>query len=145
MKPLLNQAQGALKNLLADAQLFQALLEVGQDSLPLDLQPHLIGVSFEKNTLLLQLDESIWATQLRFYEPNLLGIYQEHFPHLELRTVKVHVLPQSPEPVRTKKIITPPSNEDAEQMLEMSKNVKSQGLSKALKSLSLRAKKNARN
>ena len=145
MKPLLNQAQGALKNLLADAQLFQALLEVGQDSLPLDLQPHLIGVSFEKNTLLLQLDESIWATQLRFYEPNLLGIYQEHFPHLELRTVKVHVLPQSPEPVRTKKIITPPSNEDAEQMLEMSKNVKSQGLSEALKSLSLRAKKNARN
>lgn len=143
MKPLLNQAQGALKNLLADAQLFQALLEVGQDSLPVDLQPHLIGVSFEKNTLLLQLDESVWATQLRFYEPNLLGIYQEHFPHLELRMVKVHVLPQSPEPVRTKKNITPPSNEDAERMLEMSKNIKSQGLSEALKSLSLRAKKNA--
>ncbi|GAB6070733.1 hypothetical protein JCM30760_18300 [Thiomicrorhabdus hydrogeniphila] len=143
MKPLLNQAQGALKNLLADAQLFQALLEVGQDSLPMDLQPHLVGVSFEKNTLLLQLDESIWATQLRFYEPNLLGIYQEHFPHLELNKVKVQVLPQSPEPIKTKRVVTPPSEMDAEQMLEISQHVKSKGLSDALKSLSLRAKKNA--
>jgi len=141
MKPLLNQAQGALKNLLADAQLFQALLEVGQDSLPIDLQPHLVGVSFEKNTLLLQLDESIWATQLRFYEPNLLGIYQEHFPHLELKKVKVQVLPQSPEPIKTKRVVTPPTENDAEQMIEISQKVKSKGLSNALKSLSLRAKK----
>ena len=144
MKPLLNQAQGALKNLLADAQLFHALLEVGQDSLPHELQPHLIGVSFEKNTLLLQLDENIWVTQLRFYEPNLLGIYQEHFPHLELRSVKVHVLPQSPEPIRTKKNITPPSKQDADEMIQISQSVKSKGLSEALKTLSLRAKKNAK-
>ena len=142
MKPLLNQAQGALKNLMADAQLFQALLEVGQDSLPSELKPHLIGVSFDKHTLLLQLDESIWATQLRFYEPNLLGIYQEHFPHLELGSVKVNVLPQSPEPARTKRIITPPSADDAEQMLQISQTVKSKGLSEALKALSERAKKN---
>jgi len=143
MKPLLNQAHGALKNLLEDAQLFQALLDVGQDSLPAELKPHLIGVSFEKNCLMLQLDEAIWATQLRFYEPNLLGIYQEHFPHLELGRVKVHVLPQTPAPIRTKRIITPPSDEDAKEMLTLSQQVKSQGLSDALKTLSLRAKKNA--
>ncbi|BCN93847.1 hypothetical protein THMIRHAM_16320 [Thiomicrorhabdus immobilis] len=143
MKPLLNQAQGALKNLLEDAQLFQALLEVGQDSLPSELQPHLVGVSFEKNTLLLQLDEAIWATQLRFYEPNLLGIYQEHFPHLELSRVKVHILPKAQEPIKTKKMVVPPSPEDAEAMLDLSQKVKYEGLSKALASLSLRAKKNA--
>lgn len=143
MKPLLNQAHGALKNLLEDAQLFQALLEVGQDSLPIELKPHLIGVSFEKNSLLLQLDEAIWATQLRFYEPNLLGIYQEHFPHLELNRVKVNVLPQNPAPIRTKRIITPPSNEDAQEMLTISQQVKSPGLRNALETLSLRAKKNA--
>ena len=143
MKPLLNQAHGALKNLLEDAQLFQALLEVGQDSLPIELKPHLIGVSFEKNCLLLQLDEAIWATQLRFYEPNLLGIYQEHFPHLELKRVKVHVLPQPAAPTRTKRIITPPSDEDAKEMLTISQQVKSPGLRDALEALSLRAKKNA--
>lgn len=143
MKPLLNQAQGALKNLLEDAQLFQALLEVGQDCLPSELQPHLVGVSFEKNTLLLQLDEAIWATQLRFYEPSLLGIYQEHFPHLELNRIKVHILPKAQEPIKTKKIVVPPSEEDAEEMLALSQNIKSEGLSKALASLSLRAKKNA--
>jgi len=145
MKPLLNQAQGALKNLLEDAQLFQALLEVGQDTLPSELQPHLIGVSFEQNILLLQIDEAIWATQLRFYEPNLLGIYQEHFPHLELTRVKVHVLPQTPPPIKMKKEVTHPSQQDAQQMLEISQNVKSKGLKNALESLSLRAKKNAHN
>lgn len=143
MKPLLNQAQGALKNLLADAQLYQALLEVGQDSLPITLQPHLVGVSFEKSTLLLQLDEAIWATQLRFYEPNLLGIYQQHFPHLELNRVKVHVLPQSPEPIKEKKMITPPSEEDAHEMLAITQKIQSKGLRQALENLSLRAKKNA--
>jgi len=141
MKPLLNQAHGALKNLLEDAQLFQALLEVGQDSLPIELQPHLIGVSFEKNSLLLQIDEAVWATQLRFYEPNLLGIYQEHFPHLELNRVKVHILPKTPTPIKPKKLVTPPSEEDALEMLKISQKVKSQGLKKALASLSLRAKK----
>jgi len=145
MKPLLNQAQGALKSLLEDAQLFQALLEVGQDTLPSQLQPHLIGVSFEQNVLLLQIDEAIWATQLRFYEPSLLGIYQEHFPHLELTRVKVHVLPQAPPPIKAKKKVTHPSEQDAEQMLEISQHVKSKGLKNALESLSLRAKKNAHN
>lgn len=145
MKPLLNQAQGALKNLLEDAQLFQALLEVGQDCLPTDLQPHLIGVSFEKQTLLLQIDEAIWATQLRFYEPDMLGIYQQHFPHLELNRVKVAVLPQPVAPKKRKKEITLPSETDAQHMLEISNQVKSTGLRDALQSLSLRAKKNAHN
>lgn len=143
MKPLLNQAHGALKNLLEDAQLFQALLEVGQDSLPSELKPHLVGVSFEKQCLLLQLDEAIWATQLRFYEPNLLGLYQEHFPHLELQRVKVNILPKTPEPIKVKKVVEPPSEEAAQEMLAISQSIKSKGLSKALESLSLRAKKNA--
>lgn len=143
MKPLLNQAQGALKNLLEDAQLFQALLEVGQDCLPSELQPHLVGVSFEKNTLLLQLDEAIWATQLRFYEPNLLGAYQQHFPHLELNRVKVSVLPRAAEPKKKKKVVTHPTDADALEMLKICEKIKSKGLQDALASLSLRAKKNA--
>ncbi|NPA72658.1 MAG: hypothetical protein GXO35_07500, partial [Gammaproteobacteria bacterium] len=61
MKPLLKQASGALNTLLENAQLFQALLEVAQDGLPADLKPHIIGVSFEQNSLLIQIDESIWA------------------------------------------------------------------------------------
>ncbi len=143
MKPLLNQAQGALKNLLADAQLFQALLDVAHENLPDELKMHLVGVSFEKQSLLLQLDEAIWATQLRFYEPNLLAVYQEHFPHLELNRVKVHILPKPAEPKKVKKEVIPPSEQDAEEMIEISRQIKSEGLQKALYSLSLRAKKNA--
>ncbi len=142
MKPLLKQASGALNNLLQDAQLFQALLEVGQDGLPRDLKPHLIGVSFDQQTLILQLDESIWATQLRFYEPNLLGTFQEHFPHLELNRVKVNILPQPKEIHKVREVTSYPSAEDALEMNAISDEIHSEGLSNALKKLSLRAQKN---
>ncbi len=141
MKPLLNQASGALTNLLQDAQLYQALLEVGQDTLPKALQPHLVGVSFEGHALLLQLDESIWATQLRFYEPSLLGIFQEHFPHLELNRVKIKILPQPQEPQKKRHTISYPSDQDALEMLQIGEHIKSDGLKQALQKLSLRAKK----
>ncbi|VAW47126.1 hypothetical protein MNBD_GAMMA03-144 [hydrothermal vent metagenome] len=141
MKPLLNQANGALNNLLENAQLYQALLDVGQDTLPNTLKPHLIGVSFEQYTLILQLDESIWATQLRFYEPTLLGIFQEHFPHLELNNVKIKILPQPQEPKKKRHTISYPSDQDALEMLQIGEHIESDGLKQALQKLSLRAKK----
>lgn len=141
MKPLLNQAQGALKNLMESAQLFQALLDLAHENLPNDLRPHLVGVSFDQQRLILQIDEAVWATQLRFYEGNLLAIYQQHFPHLELNRVKVHILPQPAEPNKPKKYCKPPSQNDAVEMLNISQNVKSQGLKRALEALSMRAKK----
>ena len=141
MKPLLNQAKGALKNLMDNAQVFQALLDVGQENLPSDLRPHLVGVSFEQQTLLLQLDEAIWATQLRFYEPNLLAIYQQHFPHLELNRVKVNILPKQIEPQKKVHIMQPPSSDAGNEMRQISEQVESEGLKQALLSLSKRAEK----
>ncbi|CAN8142712.1 hypothetical protein THIOSC15_60003 [uncultured Thiomicrorhabdus sp.] len=38
MKPILNKAQGNLKNLLESAKVYQALLESGRDHLPLAMQ-----------------------------------------------------------------------------------------------------------
>ncbi len=142
MKPLLNQARGALNTLLESAQLYQALLEVGQDTLPKTLQPHLIGVSFEQQRLILQIDDNIWATQLRFYEPTLLGIFQEHFPHLELNSVKVKVVLQATATKKEWQVTSYPSDQDAIEMQQLSEQVPSEGLKKALNKLSLRAKKN---
>lgn len=139
MKPLLNQAQGALKNLMENAQLFQALLEIGQENLPSDIRGHLVGVSFDNQNLLLQIDEAIWATQLRFYEANLLAIYQSHFPHLELNRVKVSVLPKEIQPLKRKIHRTLPSEKDAQEMLNVSGEVHSEGLKRALINLSKRA------
>ncbi|WP_373019076.1 DciA family protein [Thiomicrorhabdus sp.] len=139
MKPLLNKQSGALENLIQEAQLFQALLEVGQDCLPEELKPHLIGVSFEQNTLILQIDDNIWSTQLRFYEPNLMGIYQSHFPHLGLNKTKIQVIPISAPPPVRRKVSTTPSYEDAQEMREIGNKVKSEGLKAALDRLSKRA------
>ncbi|MDG6774044.1 DUF721 domain-containing protein [Thiomicrorhabdus sp. ZW0627] len=139
MKPLLNKQSGTLGNLIQEAQLFQALLEVGQDCLPEELKPHLVGVSFEQNTLILQIDDNIWATQLRFYEPNLLGIYQSHFPHLQLNKTKIQVIPIAVAPTPRRKVSTTPSSEDAEEMRKIGEKVKSEGLKAALEKLSQRA------
>ncbi|MBF6058583.1 DciA family protein [Thiomicrorhabdus heinhorstiae] len=141
MKPILNQAKGALKNLLEDAQIFQALLEVGRDNLPEDLKPHLVGVGFEGQTLLLQIDVAVFATQLRFYEPTILGCFQEHFPHYVLNRVKVQILPQTAPPERKIRPRQLPNESDAQMMQQLSEEIESPGLSAALKKLSQLAQK----
>jgi len=139
MKPLLNRQSSLLKNLMREAELFQALLEVGQRCLPSELQSHLVGVSFERNTLILQIDDNLWTTQLRFFEPNLLNVYRDHFPHLELNKTQVKVLPISELPTVKRKVSTHPSEEDATEMKNMAQGIKSEGLQKALLKLSQRA------
>lgn len=141
MKPFFSETNGALQQLLEDAQLFQALLEVGQEALPANIRTHLVGVGFDKQTLVLQIDDAIWATQLRFYEPNLLSLYQTHFPHLELNRVKVKVILEPTETRPKREVASYPSDQDAEEMLSLSQHVESDGLRKALQQLSLRAKK----
>lgn len=141
MKPLLNRQTHLLKNLMREAELYQALLEVGQRCLPTELKHHLVGVGFEKNVLILQIDDNIWATQLRFFEPNILNVYQDNFPHLELNRTHIKVLPIS-EPASVKrKVTTHPSPEDAEAMQTLANHVESKGLQAALMRLSLRANK----
>ena len=124
---------------MREAELYQALLEVGQACLPNELMPHLIGVGFEKNTLILQIDDNIWATQLRFFEPNLLGIYQTNFPHLELNRTHIKVLPISEPPAVKRKVSTHPSQEDANEMQKIAATIQSKGLQNALNKLSLRS------
>jgi len=139
MKPLLNRQSGLLKNLMREAELYQALLEVGQACLPSELVTHLVGVGFERNTLILQIDDNIWATQLRFFEPNLLEIYQHNFPHLELNRTHIKVLPIGEPPRVVRKVTTHPSHEDADEMQRLANGIESKGLQAALMKLSLRA------
>ncbi|MEA3405127.1 MAG: DciA family protein [Pseudomonadota bacterium] len=139
MKPLLNSQSSSLKKLMEQAELYQALLEVGQMCLPTELQSHLVGVSFESNTLILQIDDNIWTTQLRFFEPNLLNVYRDHFPHLELNKTQVKVLPISETPTAKRAVTTHPSHKDAEEMQNLAKVIRSKGLQEALLKLSRRA------
>lgn len=139
MKPLLNRQSHLLKNLMREAELYQALLEVGQHCLPVELKPHLVGVGFEKHVLILQIDDNIWSTQLRFFEPSILTVYQESFPHLELNRTHIKVVPIGEPPRPKRKVTTHPSLEDAAAMQTLAGHVESKGLQAALMKLSLRA------
>jgi len=139
MKKALDQAQAGLSKLIEQTQLYQALLEVAQEALPRRIAPHLIGVSFEGKTLVLQLDDNLWKSKLRFYENEILALYQQHFPHLQLSRVQIRVLPLQAERKPTKVQMDPPDKETGAKFFHLSESVQSEGLKKVLQRLGGRA------
>ncbi|BBP42936.1 DciA family protein [Thiosulfativibrio zosterae] len=139
MKSLLNQSGHGLAHIMEQAELFQALLSLGQSCLSEKLKPHLIGVGFEENTLICQLDDNLWSTQLRFFEPELLKEYQTHFPHLRLQRIKIQILPIAERTLIKPQTMERPTLSCANEMRLLSQKVHSKGLSSALEKLSQRA------
>lgn len=140
MKSLLQQS-GQLERLIEQTQLYEALLSVGQEVLPDKIAKHLVGVSFEEQTLLLQIDDNLWITKLRFYEAELLGIYQSHFPHIRLNKVKIQVIPIAEKRKPKPKKIEHPTEEMGKEFIDLSKTIEHKGLKSALEKLAARAEK----
>lgn len=141
MKSLLNQSGHGLTQIIEQAELFQALLALGQNCLTDKLKPHLIGVSFEDHTLICQLDDNLWSTQLRFFEPELLQVYQTHFPHLNLQKIKIQILPLAERTLPKPQTMERPSPSCAQEMQSLSEKIENTGLKNALLKLSKRAEK----
>lgn len=139
MKSLLHQTS-QLERLVEQTQLYQALLSIAKEALPEKLARHLIGVSFEQANLLLQIDDNLWVTKLRFYEQEILQLYQTNFPHLRLQRVFIKVVPIAEAKLPKKKKIEPPSQTASASFLELSENTEHAGLKQALERLSKRAK-----
>lgn len=138
MNSILNQSGKGLNNLIEQSQLYQALLDIGKEGLPNKIAKHLIGVSFAENTLICQIDDNLWQTQLRFHTPELLSIYQMHFPHLSLNEVDIRVLPigeRTPPKIVT---MEKPTQVASEEMVALSEKVSSKGLQQILQKLSSR-------
>lgn len=142
MKSLLNQSGHGLAQIMEQAELFQALLSLGQNCLPEKLKAHLIGVSFEDQTLICQLDDNLWSTQLRFFEPELLKEYQTHFAHLRLKNIKIQILPLAERTLLKVQTMEPPTHDCAIEIQALSEKVSSPGLKNALLKLSQRASEN---
>ncbi len=136
MNSLLNQSGNGLNNIIEQVQLYQALLDLGKSCLPHKIAQHLIGVSFEKNTLICQLDDNLWTTPLRFHSSDLLSAYQTHFPHLKLNSFKVQIIPLAERKVLKAVTMEKISLTTAKEMQDLSKKVTSKGLKQALKKLS---------
>lgn len=138
MNSILNQSGNGLNNLIEQSRLYQALLDIGKEGLPNKIAKHLIGVSFAENTLICQLDDNLWQTQLRFHTPELLDIYQMHFPHLSLNEVEISVLPIGERALPKTVTMEKPSQAASKEMLTLSEKVTSKGLKDILQKLSSR-------
>lgn len=136
MKHLLKEP--SLMKLFQQAELYQALLELGQSVLPDNLASHLIGVSLEQKMLICLVDGPNWASKLRFFEQSLLHHYDQNLPHLKLNQIQFKVMLDVNKPVRIKRSANRPDADAAEQMKKLSKNLPPK-LADALTKLSQRA------
>lgn len=137
MKHLIKEP-GLLK-LLQQAELYQALLDLGRSSLPDNLSDKLAGVSVEQQVLVCIVEQSAWAAKLRFFEQPLLQAYQQNLPHLNLNQVQFKVRQIQPREQKVIRNANRPNSEAAEQMRELSKTLP-EGLAQAILRLSQRAK-----
>jgi len=141
-KKVLSHQEGALSHLMQNAHMFNALLELAHESLPQELSEHVVGVFWQERNLILQIDQAVWATQLRFYEPTILKVFQENMPHLQLQRTLVKIVPKPLDPEKRKLQMSKLSKENALQMRELSEHIESPELADALKRLSQFQKSN---
>lgn len=134
--------QPGLVKLIQQAQHYQALLGIAQAILPDTLKDYLVAVSLDQNTLVCMTTQAHWASKLRFFEQPLLQAFRQHLPHIELHQVRFKVNPIEATPARKKRPILPPSTASAEAMRELSQQVHSEKLAKALLKLSRHATPN---
>jgi len=139
MKPLLDQP--GLQRLLDQAALYGALLETAQAALPDDLAERVVGVSLDGETLIVQTEQAVWASRLRYAAPQLLAAFAKAFPHLRLRQCKVKIspLPRSAAPARRQAALPPDSA--IEEMETLSRLIEDGELAKRLQRLAETARK----
>ncbi len=144
MKPLLEQP--GLQRLLDQAGLYGALLETARAALSSELAEQIVGVSLDGETLIVQVEQAVWATRLRYAAPQLLDAFARAFPHLQLSQCKVKISPlPRPLPVEKRRATLPPDSA-IEEMETLSRLIDDPQLAKRLEKLAQtarRAKKGA--
>lgn len=137
MKHLLKEP--GLVKLFQQAELYQALLDLGRSNLPTDLAPHLTGISIDQNKLVCLTQHAVWASKLRFFEQTLLHDFTTHLPHLKLNQVVFKVVADEQKPAVKKRTVQPPDLQAARQMKVLSEQLENKKLAQALLRLSQRA------
>ena len=138
MKPLLDQP--GLRRLLDQAALYEALRETARAALPDELAEQVVGVSLDGETLIVQTEQAVWATRLRYAAPQLLAAFADAFPHLRLSRCKVRISPL-PRPQPTpKRHAAPPPPEAIAEMETLSRMMEHERLAQRLRNLAQTAR-----
>lgn len=133
MKPVREHTQ--FKRLLAQAELYETLLETVRASVPSALRRHVVGATLQLPCLIVQTDHAYYAGQIRFSEQKMLQAVLNQWPHLNLTHVKVKLVQI---PHQEKPTMHQPKAPDAaiiEQLESLSMHVKQDKLKESLKKL----------
>lgn len=87
---ILNQ-RPSLQHLLAEIRHQQQLLHLIQHKLPTKIASHCLAAHIQDAQLCISVDSPVWASQLRFRTPELLGELRRQMPGIA--NVKVRVVP----------------------------------------------------
>jgi hypothetical protein len=130
--------QQGLKRLIQQAEMYQALLDLGRQVLPATLSEHLVAISLEGQKLICVVDHPNWASKLRFFERDLLHIFDQNLPHLKLNQTQFRISQTPSEIAAPKRAANRPPPEAAIEMQKLSKTLPPK-LAQTLLKLSQRA------
>lgn len=111
----------------------QQLLRILQTAVPDKLSNHLLYCTDLGNKLTLFTDKSVWASQLRFYQPALLSKLDQHYPN-QYQSIQIRILQTETQTIRTKKPVTP-GKQSIDLITEASEHQPDDDLKTALKKL----------
>lgn len=93
---------GANSEYLSEIRRRIAVIQAIQDKLKAKLPPplseHFIIANISKDTLTLHTHSPAWAAKLRFNTPEILRCVQEHFDARSPKSLRIKVVPESPQP-----------------------------------------------
>lgn len=76
----------------------QAIQDKLKATLPSPLSDHFIIANISRDTLILHTHSPAWAAKLRFNTPEILRCVKEHFDALAPKSLRIKVVPESPQP-----------------------------------------------
>jgi len=129
-----------LRTLLSKVDELKQLNDQFSRHLDPELAKHCQAIKVDRDCLIVLVDNSNWATRLRFYIPDLLPKLKTYLPLQNLKAICSKVRPDY-KSVKSQRRIRRPiplSKQAAEMMLETAKNIKDKELSKVLERIARR-------
>ena len=134
IKTILEQPGNQLTKLMAKVNKLNELNQYLSDILPLKLAKHCKIANFTGDELVLVVDNSTWATRIRYMSPDLVEKFRE-IPELQqINSIKTIIRADIKKDNKQQEEATKPqlSKENAQFILSVAKNIKDKKLKEAL-------------
>ena len=124
-----------LSSIIIKSQHLIKLDKILLEHIPQNMRPHCKVANLSKGLLSVYVDSATWATQLRYYIPNLILTLRTHKEFTNLISIKHHVRPSEKKIKKEITRVTPLSSDSKQSLQRMAKTMEHPELAEALNRL----------